>query len=75
MLPACAFRNMPFREKTAWARAAILTGGAAFYLNIVISALRALGQTAPLPRRARRTRPRTSAKRSSVTGPATGQAT
>lgn len=28
--------------------AAILTGGAAFYLNMVISASRALGQTAPL---------------------------
>jgi hypothetical protein len=38
---------MPFREKTAWAMALILIGGAAFYLNMVISASRALGQTAP----------------------------
>lgn len=42
-----AFRNTPFREKTAWAMAAILTGGAAFYLNLVISASHALGRTAP----------------------------
>jgi hypothetical protein len=47
MSPAATFRNIPFREKTAWAMAAILTGGAAFYLNMVISASRALGQTAP----------------------------
>lgn len=47
MSPTLAFRNTPFREKTAWAMAAILTGGAAFYLNMVISASRALGQTAP----------------------------
>jgi len=38
---------MPFREKTAWVMAAILIGGAAFYLDLVISASRALGQTAP----------------------------
>jgi hypothetical protein len=42
-----AFRNTPFREKTAWAMAAILTGGAAFYLHLVISASQALGHTAP----------------------------
>ena len=42
-----AFRNTPFREKTAWAMAAILTGGAAFYLHLVISASKALGRTAP----------------------------
>jgi hypothetical protein len=47
MSPAATFRNIPFREKTAWAMATILTGGAAFYLNMVISASRALGQTAP----------------------------
>ena len=47
MSPTLAFRNTPFREKTAWAMAAILAGGAAFYLNMVISASRALGQTAP----------------------------
>jgi ABC-type transport system involved in multi-copper enzyme maturation permease subunit len=47
MSPAAALRNMPFREKTAWAMASILIGGAAFYLNMVISASRALGQTAP----------------------------
>jgi hypothetical protein len=47
MSPAATFRNIPFREKTAWAMAAILAGGAAFYLNMVISASRALGQTAP----------------------------
>ena len=38
---------MPFREKTAWAMALILIGGAAFYLYMIISASRALGQTAP----------------------------
>lgn len=42
-----AFRNMAFREKTAWVMAAILVGGAAFYLNLAVSASRALGQTAP----------------------------
>jgi hypothetical protein len=42
-----AFRNTPFREKTAWAMAAVLTGGAAFYLHLVISASQALGRTAP----------------------------
>lgn len=42
-----AFRNIPFREKTAWVMAAILIGGAAFYLNMLASASRALGQTAP----------------------------
>jgi len=47
MSPTLAFRNTPFREKTAWAMAAILAGGAAFYLNLVVSATRALGQTAP----------------------------
>ena len=47
MSPTLAFRNTPFREKTAWAMAAILAGGTAFYLNMVISASRALGQTAP----------------------------
>jgi len=47
MSPTLAFRNTPFRKKTAWAMAAILAGGAAFYLNMVISASRALGQTAP----------------------------
>jgi len=47
MSPAATFRNIPFREKTAWAMAAILAGGAAFYLNMVISASRTLGQTAP----------------------------
>lgn len=38
---------MPFREKTAWAMALILIGGAAFYFYMVASATRALGQTAP----------------------------
>ena len=38
---------MPFREKTAWAMALILIGGAAFYFYMVVSATRALGQTAP----------------------------
>lgn len=47
MSPAAMFRNIPFREKTAWAMASILIGGAAFYLNMIISASRALGQTAP----------------------------
>jgi hypothetical protein len=47
MSPAAMFRNIPFREKTAWAMASTLIGGAAFYLNMVISASRALGQTAP----------------------------
>ena len=90
---------MPFREKTAWAMALILIGGAAFYLYMIISASRALGQTAPpivgfviayvvviviasvilmaalaATSRARRTRLPTSARRSSVTRPATGPA-
>jgi hypothetical protein len=47
MSPTLAFRNMPFREKTAWAMAAILAAGAAVYFNMVVSATRALGQTAP----------------------------
>lgn len=47
MSPTLAFRNMPFREKTAWAMAAILAGGAAVYFNMVASETRALGQTAP----------------------------
>lgn len=47
MSPTLAFRNMPFREKTAWAMALILIGGGAFYLNMVVSSSRALGQTAP----------------------------
>lgn len=38
---------MSFREKTSWAMALILIAAAAFYLNLVISASRALGQTAP----------------------------
>lgn len=42
-----AFCNTPFREKTAWAMASVLTGGAAFYLHLVISASQALGRTAP----------------------------
>lgn len=46
MSPA-ALRNVPFREKTAWVMAAILAAGTAIYLNMVISASRALGQTAP----------------------------
>lgn len=45
-LPA-AIRNTPFREKTAWAMTAILIGGAAYYFHMVVSATRALGQTAP----------------------------
>lgn len=47
MSPTLAFRNTPFREKTAWAMALILIGGGAFYFNMVVSATRALGQTAP----------------------------
>lgn len=46
MSPAATFRNIPFRENAAWAMASVLIGGAAFYLNMVISASRALGQTA-----------------------------
>lgn len=42
-----AFRNTPFREKTAWVSAAILIGGAAFYFNMVMSLSRTVGQTAP----------------------------
>ena len=47
MSPAATLSNIPFREKTAWVMAAILAAGAAFYLNMVISASRALGHTAP----------------------------
>lgn len=42
-----AFRNTPFREKTAWVMAAVMTGAAAFYFNMVAGASQALGQTAP----------------------------
>lgn len=47
MSPTLAFRNMPFREKTAWAMAAILAAGAAVYFNMVVSATSSLGHTAP----------------------------
>lgn len=47
MPPTATFRNISFREKTAWAMVAILTGGAAFYFNLIISASRGLGQAAP----------------------------
>lgn len=47
MPPAATLRNTPFHEKTAWVMAAILAAGAAFYLNMVTSASRALGQTVP----------------------------
>jgi hypothetical protein len=42
-----AFRNTPFREKTAWVMAAILIAGAAFYFHMVTSVSKSLGQTAP----------------------------
>lgn len=42
-----AFRNTPFREKTAWAMAAILTGGAIFYFRMVVALSAELGRTAP----------------------------
>jgi hypothetical protein len=42
-----AFRNTPFREKTAWVMALILVAGAVFYFYMVVSVTRALGQTAP----------------------------
>lgn len=42
-----AFRNTPFREKTAWAMAAILIAGAVFYFQMVAGASQAIGRTAP----------------------------
>lgn len=47
MSPTLAFRNMPFREKTAWAMALILTTGGALYLYWVASLTLEIGQTAP----------------------------
>jgi hypothetical protein len=38
---------MPFREKTAWAMALILTAGAIFYFDKVARITDAIGQTAP----------------------------
>ncbi len=42
-----ALRDMSFREQSAWAMAAILTAGAVFYYDKVVSLSRALGETAP----------------------------
>lgn len=39
--------DMPFREKTAWAMSVILTLGAFYYFEDVVSVSRALGHTAP----------------------------
>jgi hypothetical protein len=38
---------MSFREKSAWAMALILIGGAIFYFDKVVNLSRALGETAP----------------------------
>ncbi len=42
-----AFRDISFREKSAWAMATILTTGAIFYFSKVIGLSQALGETAP----------------------------
>lgn len=42
-----AFRNMAFREKTAWAMTAILTAAAIFYFDKMGRISDALGETAP----------------------------
>ncbi|MBY9066485.1 hypothetical protein K1X12_06220 [Hyphomonas sp. WL0036] len=42
-----SIREMPFREKTAWAMATLLTAGGIFYFDKVVSLSRALGETAP----------------------------
>jgi hypothetical protein len=42
-----AYRNMSFREKTAWAMALILTAAGFFYFDKVVRISAALGETAP----------------------------
>ncbi|MFN3312741.1 MAG: hypothetical protein ACK46Q_04665 [Hyphomonas sp.] len=42
-----AYRNMSFREKSAWAMAIILIAAGAFYFNKVVRISQALGETAP----------------------------
>lgn len=41
------FADVPFREKTAWAMSVILSLGAFYYFEDVVSVSRALGHTAP----------------------------
>lgn len=40
-------KEMSFREKSAWAMAAVLTAGGLFYFDKVIGLSQALGETAP----------------------------
>lgn len=47
MSVANALKDMSFREKTAWAMAAILTAGGIFYFDKVVRISRAIGETAP----------------------------
>jgi hypothetical protein len=42
-----SLKDISFREKTAWAMAAILSGGAVFYFDKVAGLSKAIGQTAP----------------------------
>jgi hypothetical protein len=42
-----AFKDMSFREKTAWAMALILTAAGFFYFDKVVRISAALGETAP----------------------------
>ena len=42
-----SIRDMPFREKTAWAMTVLLTAGGVFYFDKVVRLSRALGETAP----------------------------
>lgn len=41
------FTNMSFREKSAWGMALVLSAGALFYFDKVVSLSRATGETAP----------------------------
>lgn len=42
-----ALKDMPFREKSAWAMALITAAGAVFYFQDVVSVSRTMGETAP----------------------------
>lgn len=42
-----AYRNISFREKSAWAMAIILIAAGVFYFNKVVRISQALGETAP----------------------------
>ena len=47
MTLSSAYRNISFREKSAWAMSIVLTAAGAFYFNKVVRISQALGETAP----------------------------